>query len=226
MTANASEMHPRVGATVPLVRASDGETEVRLRRAILIRHGDTAWTLTGQHTGSTDLPLTENGRDAARRLAPLAARAAVALVLTSPLARARETCALAGLGARAVVDPDLVEWAYGEYEGLTAAEIEVKTPGWMLFRDGCPGGETPEQVAARVDRIIARIRSVDGDVALFAHGHLFRVFAARWLGLPASAGSHVLRDTATVSVLSHYRWVPAITRWNDWCDTTTARRPL
>jgi probable phosphoglycerate mutase len=214
MTANDPEMNPRVGDASPLVRATDDETEVRLRRAILIRHGETPWTLTGQHTGSTDLPLTENGREAARRLAPLAATAGFALVLTSPLARARETCALAGLGAGAIVDPDLVEWAYGEYEGLTAAEIEVKAPGWMLFRDGCPGGETPEQVTARVDRIITRIRAVDGDVALFAHGHLFRVFAARWLGLPASAGSHFLLDTATVSVLSHYRWVPAIKRWN------------
>ena len=185
-----------------------------LRRAILIRHGETEWSLSGQHTGITDIPLTENGRDAARRLAPLLAKATFALVLTSPLHRARETCELAGLGEQAEVDADLIEWNYGDYEGLTPKQIQAKAPGWMLFSDGCPGGESPAQVGARVDRVIARIRSVEGDVALFAHGHVFRVFAARWLGLPAAAGSHFLLDTATVSVLSHYRGIPAVKRWN------------
>jgi probable phosphoglycerate mutase len=199
------------GAFVP---ASEDETQVRLRRAILIRHGETAWSLSGQHTSTTDIPLTEGGREVARRLAPLVAPATFALVLTSPLARARETCALAGLAGRAEADPDLVEWNYGDYEGLTSAQIVAAAPGWLLFRDGCPGGESPPQVAARVDRVIARIRVVDGDVALFGHGHLFRVLAARWLGLPPDAGSHFLLDTATVSVLSHYRSVPAIKRWN------------
>lgn len=214
MTVKASAIGVPPGERARLVPATDEETQVRLRRAILIRHGETEWSMTGQHTGSTDIPLTEHGRNAARRLAPLAAEASFALVLTSPLGRARETCALVGLGNLAEVDPNLVEWNYGEYEGLTSIEIHAKAPGWMLFRDGCPGGERPEQVAARVDRIITRIRSVEGDVALFAHGHLFRVFAARWLGLPAAAGSHFLLDTATVSVLSHYQGIPAIKRWN------------
>ena len=135
-------------------------------------------------------------------------------MLTSPLGRARETCELAGLGARAEVDEDLIEWNYGDYEGLTSSEIAARTPGWMLFSDGCPGGESPQEVAARVDRIIARIRGVEGDVALFGHGHLFRVLAARWLGLPPVAGSRFLLDTATLSVLSHYRGIPALKGWN------------
>lgn len=197
-----------------VVPATDEETQVRLRRAILIRHGETEWSISGQHTGSTDIPLTANGREHARRLAPLLGTATFSLILTSPLGRARETCELAGLAERAKVDPDLVEWDYGEYEALTSKQIHVTAPGWMIFRDGCPGGESPGQVAARVDRVIARIRSVEGDVVLFAHGHVFRMFAARWLGLPALAGSHFLLDTATVSVLSHYFGIPAIRRWN------------
>jgi broad specificity phosphatase PhoE len=197
-----------------VVRATDDEKQVLLRRAFLIRHGETEWSLSGQHTGMTDIPLTENGRNAARRLEPLLTRATFSLVLTSPLQRARQTCELAGLGELAEVDANLMEWNYGEYEGLTTKQIQAKAPGWMLFSDGCPGGEDPSQVGDRVDQLIARIRSVEGDVALFAHGHVFRVFAARWLGLPATAGSHFLLDTATVSVLSHYRGVPAVKRWN------------
>jgi probable phosphoglycerate mutase len=197
-----------------LVRATDEEKRVLVRRAFLVRHGETEWSLSGQHTGTTDIPLTENGRATARMLVPFAARVRFALVLTSPLQRARETCALAGLGERAEIDGDLSEWDYGEYEGLTPAEIHANAPGWVIFRDGCPAGERPDQVAARVDRVIARIRSVEGDVALFAHGHVFRVLAARWLGLPPGAGSHFLLETATVSVLSHYRGIPAIKRWN------------
>jgi probable phosphoglycerate mutase len=197
-----------------LVPSTDDEQQVQLGRAFLIRHGETAWSLTGQHTGTTDIPLTENGRNTARQLQPVLARATFARVLTSPLLRARETCELAGLAERADVDADLMEWNYGEYEGLTTKEIHAKSPGWMLFADGCPGGETPSQVAARIDRVIARIRLVEGDVALFAHGHIFRVFAARWLGLPAAAGSHFLLDTATLSVLSHYHGIPAVKRWN------------
>jgi broad specificity phosphatase PhoE len=196
------------------IRATDEEREVPLQRAILIRHGETEWTLTGQHTGVTDIPLTENGRSHARRLAPLLSNATFSLVLTSPLQRARETCELVGLGDRATIDVDLMEWRYGEYEGLTTKEIRAKHPGWSIFADGCPGGESPDQVAARADRVMARVRSVQGDVALVAHGHLFRVFAARWLGLPPAAGSHFLLDTATVSVLSYYHGVPALRRWN------------
>jgi probable phosphoglycerate mutase len=198
----------------PVAPATEEEKQVLLRRAILIRHGETEWSVSGQHTGSTDIPLTETGREVARRLAPLMSRATFALVLTSPLGRARETCALVGLAGRAEVDADLVEWNYGEYEGLTPKQIHARAPGWMIFRDGCPDGESPAQVEARVDRVIARIRKIEGDVALFAHGHVFRVFAARWLGLPVTAGSQFLLDTATVSVLSHYRGIPAIRRWN------------
>jgi broad specificity phosphatase PhoE len=180
----------------------------------LIRHGETEWSLSGQHTGVTDIPLTENGRKVATLLAPVLARETFALVLTSPLERARETCKLAGLGDRAEIDRDLIEWNYGEYEGLTPKQVQTKAPGWMLFTDGCPGGEAPQQVGARVDRVITRVRALEGHVALVAHGHIFRVFAARWLGLPATAGCHFLLDTATLSVLSYYRGVPAVKRWN------------
>jgi probable phosphoglycerate mutase len=190
------------------------EEQVLLRRAFLIRHGETAWSLSGQHTGLTDIALTDTGRRMARRLWPVLAQATFTLVLTSPLQRARETCELAGLGARAEIDAALAEWHYGDYEGLTPAQIQDLAPGWMLFRDGCPGGESPSQVGDRVDQVIARIRAVEGDVALFAHGHIFRVFAARWLGLPATAGSCFLLDPATVSVLSHYHGIPAVKRWN------------
>ena len=179
-----------------------------------IRHGETAWSLTGQHTGTTDLPLTDNGRRRAQRLRPVLARETFALVLTSPLERARETCALSGVADRAVIDPDLVEWNYGKYEGLTTAQIHESAPGWLLFRDGCPGGETPAQVGVRVDRVIARARTVEGNVALFSHGHLLRVLAARWLGLPVVAGQHFLLDTGTVNVLADYRGIPALKTWN------------
>lgn len=179
-----------------------------------IRHGETAWSLSGQHTGTTDMPLTANGRRLAERMRPALANETFALVLTSPLRRARETCELMGLGATAVIDPDLAEWNYGAYEGLTLAQIEKMAPGWLIFRDGCPGGETPTHVGARVDRVIARARSVEGDVALFAHGHLLRVLGARWLGLPVSAGQHFLLDTGTLSVLGYYRDIPAVRIWN------------
>jgi broad specificity phosphatase PhoE len=185
-----------------------------IQQVYLARHGETEWSLSGQHTGITDIPLTENGRNLAKRLAPVLATERFALVLTSPLERARKTCELAGLGAHAEIDRDLMEWNYGEYEGLTPKQIDAQAPGWMIFTDGCPGGESPAQVSARADRLVARVRSVEGDVALFAHGHIFRVFAARWLGLPAMAGCHFLLDTATLSILSYYRNLPAIRRWN------------
>jgi broad specificity phosphatase PhoE len=191
-----------------------GEAAATIRRAILVRHGETAWTVTGQHTGRTDIPLSEAGRAAAQDLAPLAAKTKLALVLTSPLGRARETCELAGLAGQAHGEPDLLEWHYGDYEGLTLAQIHTRAPGWLVFIDGCPGGESPAQVAERVDRVIARIRAVDGDVALFAHGHLLRVFAARWVGLPPAAGRHFLLDPATVSVLAHSHGIPVVKSWN------------
>jgi probable phosphoglycerate mutase len=185
-----------------------------VQEVYLMRHGETAWSLSGQHTGITDIPLTPNGRNIARRLARELAGVKFELVLTSPLKRAQETCELAGLRAGAQIDRNLMEWNYGEYEGLTAEQIHAKAPGWVIFRDGGPGGEKPEQLAARCDAVIARVRTVEGPVALFAHGHVFRVFAARWLGLPAGAGIHFLLETATLSILSYYASMPAIKRWN------------
>jgi len=179
-----------------------------------IRHGETAWSLSRQHTGTTDIPLTENGRRLAEQIRPALARETFALVLVSPMQRARETCNLAGLGGKAVIDPDLMEWNYGEYEGLTTKQIHEAAPGWLIFRDGCPGGEAPEQVGARVDRVIARVRAAEGDVALFAHGHVLRVLAARWIGLPATAGQHFLLNTGTLSVLGYYREIAAVRIWN------------
>lgn len=184
------------------------------QQIFLVRHGETEWSLSGQHTGITDIPLTANGRRVAKLFEPLAAKVSLELVLTSPLERARMTCELAGLGGRAEIDRDLIEWNYGEYEGLTTKQIHAKSPEWMLFRDGCPGGESPEQVCVRIDRLIARVRAVEGHVALFAHGHILRVLAARWLGFPVLAGCHFMLDPATLSVLSYYRGIPAVKRWN------------
>lgn len=182
-------------------------------RLFAIRHGETAWSLSGQHTGTTDIPLTDNGRRLAERLRPALARESFALVLSSPLQRARETCRLAGLTDPAV-DPDLIEWNYGQYEGITTPQIRATAPGWLIFRDGCPGGETPAEVGARADRVIGRVRAIDGDVAVFAHGHVLRVLVARWLGLPPAAGQHFLLDTGTLNVLGYYQGVPAVKTWN------------
>jgi len=179
-----------------------------------IRHGETAWSLSGQHTGTTDIPLTDNGRRQAEQMRPVLAQQAFGLVLCSPMQRARETCTLAGLGDKAVVDADLAEWNYGDYEGLTTIQIHEAAPGWLIFRDGCPGGETPDEVGRRADRIVARAREADGDVVLFAHGHILRALAARWLGMPVSAGQHFMLNTSTLSVLTFYRGIPAVETWN------------
>lgn len=184
------------------------------QQVYLIRHGETAWSLSGQHTGGTDLPLTDNGRKMARKLAPVLAEESFEMIVTSPLQRARETCALAGLGARAQLDDDLTEWNYGDYEGLTTSQIQAQSPDWLVFRDGCPGGESPDQVRARVDRLIEKVRAVRGNVALFAHGHLFRVFAARWVELPVREGRRFMLYPATLSILSYYRGIPAVKCWN------------
>jgi len=184
------------------------------QKVYLLRHGETAWSLSGEHTGVTDIPLTENGRAAARLLRPILAAESFALVLTSPLGRARETCDLAGLGHAAVVEPDLIEWNYGEYEGVTTAEIRRTRPGWTVFRDGCPGGESPAEISARADRVLAKVRAAGGNVALFGHGHFSRVLASRWVGLSAGHGEHFLLDTATLSVLSYYRQSRAFKIWN------------
>jgi probable phosphoglycerate mutase len=207
---------------IPIVTASrpsepaGTSTGVRrsLQRVYLVRHGETTWSVGGRRTGTTDVPLTARGEDAARLLAPTLGAERFSLVLTSSLERARQTCELAGAAAYAQIEPDLIEWKFGEYEGLTPHQIRAHAPAWMLFRDGCPGGERPDQVGERVDRVIARIRAVDGHVALFAHGHVFRVMVARWLGLPAEAGCHFPLDTATLSILGYYRGVPAVKRWN------------
>jgi len=179
-----------------------------------IRHGETAWSLSVQHTGTTAIPLTDSDRRLAERLRLVLAREAFALVLCSPMQRARQTCEIAGLAATAVIEPDLVEWNYGKYEGLTPEQIQETAPGWLIFRDGCPGGETPEEVGARVDRLIARAREAAGDVALFAHGHVLRVLVARWIGSPAGAGQHFLLDTGTLCILGYYRNIPAVKVWN------------
>ena len=186
----------------------------------VIRHGETAWSLSGRHTGTTDIPLTDNGRRLAERLRPILAKERFVRVFVSPMRRARQTCELAGLGSAAVTDPDLVEWSYGEYEGLTPEQIHQSAPNWLVFRDGCPGGEMPEQVSARVDRVIARVRAADGNVALFAHGHVLRVFVARWIGFPLSAAEHFLLDTGTLSILSYYYELPAVRVWNGPIPTT------
>jgi probable phosphoglycerate mutase len=179
-----------------------------------IRHGETEWSLNGRHTGTTDIPLTGNGRRIGELLRRALSGRRFALVLVSPLQRARATCELAGLAAGAIIEPDLFEWDYGTYEGLTPGQIHDQAPGWLIFRDGCPGGETPDQVGARADRVIARARAAGGDVALFAHGHVLRVLVARWLELPAGAGQHFLLDTGTVNVLDQYRGIPALKTWN------------
>jgi|SRR5438445_533393 len=183
----------------------------------LARHGETAWSLTGQHTGRTDLPLTERGERNARRLGQRLEGLRFVKVLTSPLRRASRTCELAGFGTVAEVNDDLLEWDYGQYEGLTSVQIRAMNPGWSLFRDGCPGGEIPEQVGARADHVIERVRAFHGDVLLFASGHLLRVMAARWLGLEPAAGRFFLLDTASLSALGyeHNQSRPVIRLWND-----------
>ena len=184
------------------------------QKVYLLRHGETEWSLNGRHTGVTDIPLTENGRKLARQLQPILAREKFVMVLTSPLQRARDTCELAGLGTLASVDGDLMEWNYGEYEGLTTDQIRQTRPDWSVFSDGCPGGESPLQVSVRADRIVSRVRTVDGNVALFSHGHILRVLAARWINLSASYGENFLLDTATLNVLGYYRESPAFKIWN------------
>lgn len=183
----------------------------------LVRHGETAWSAAGRHTGVTDLPLTAAGETATAGLAARLAGVAFAGVFTSPLERARRTCGLAGFGTRAVADPDLAEWNYGDYEGLTTSEILARRPGWELFRDGCPGGESPAEIAARADRVVARVRAAAGNVLLFSSAHLLRTLAARWLGLPAGGGRHFLLGTASVSVLGyeHTPGEPVIRSWNE-----------
>lgn len=183
----------------------------------LARHGETAWSLTGQHTGMTDLPLTKRGQGNARRLGELIGHVDFADVLVSPLQRAKRTCELAGYGQRAQIDDDLVEWNYGQYEGKKTVDIRKTRPNWQLFRDGCPGGESPQDVSRRADRVIGRLREVGANVLVFSSGHFLRVLAARWLGLEPEAGMYFLLTTATLSILGYEHSLndPVLRLWND-----------
>jgi broad specificity phosphatase PhoE len=189
----------------------------KLPAIYLARHGETAWSLTGQHTGLTDLPLTENGECNARNLGKRLRGLTFSKVFTSPLHRAMRTCELAGFKAVAEVDPNLVEWNYGDYEGRRTTEIRANRPDWQLFRDGCPGGESPAQVGARADQVVKDVRAVEGDVLIFSSGHFLRVLAARWLGLESAAGRFFTLDTASLSELGYERNLsaPVIRLWND-----------
>ena len=182
----------------------------------LARHGETAWSRDGRHTGYTDLPLTEQGERNAVQLRTRLSGFPFAKILTSPLQRAKRTCELAGFGAVAEVDPDLVEWNYGDYEGIRTADIRAKRPGWELFHDGCPNGESPAEIAARADRVVARVRATSGNMLIFSSGHFLRVLAARWLGVEPLIGKCLMLDTASLSALSyeHDLCDPAIRFWN------------
>jgi broad specificity phosphatase PhoE len=184
-------------------------------RLYFIRHGETAWSLSGRHTGLTDIPLTAQGEHDARKLAERLSAVKLSRVFTSPLQRARRTCELAGLGKVAEIEPDLVEWDYGNYEGQFSVDIRKKRPEWNLFQDGGPRGESPTQVSERADQVIARIRRLEGNVAIFSHGQFGRVLAARWIGLPVRHAEHFLLSTASVSILGHnLAEESAIVLWN------------
>ncbi|MBV9742528.1 MAG: histidine phosphatase family protein [Acidobacteriia bacterium] len=201
-----------------LIIESRGDRHLKEPQVVyLARHGETAWSLSGQHTGLTDLPLTTRGECNARRLGDRLRGLEFARVFTSPLQRANRTCELAGFGPCAQVDRDLVEWNYGEYEGLRTADIRARRPDWEMFRDGFPGGESFHEIAVRADRVIERVRSIDGAVLLFSSGHFLRVLAARWLGLQAQGARHFLLGTASLSTLTyeHNPSQPAIGLWND-----------
>lgn len=184
------------------------------QQVVLVRHGETEWSKDGRHTGTSDIPLTEHGRDQARRLKPELQHWQFALVLSSPLQRSVDTCRLAGYGDRVQLRPDLVEWDYGNYDGRTSKQIEAERPGWSLWRDGGPGGETAAEVGKRVDRVIAEVRRVQGNALLFAHGHVLRVLAARWLVQPPEDGRLYALDTAALSVLGYEHQDAVISRWN------------
>jgi broad specificity phosphatase PhoE len=188
-----------------------------VEQVYLIRHGQTSWSASGRHTGRTDVPLTEEGERQARQLGALLHTISFSQVLVSPMQRARRTCELAGLGAQARIEPLLHEWDYGDYEGLTRAQIRATRAQWDVFRDGCPGGESPEQVSARADQILAQVRAMPRRVALFSHGHLLRALAVRWIELPIQAGLHFGLDAGSLSLLGfehNSALEPAIELWN------------
>jgi broad specificity phosphatase PhoE len=184
-------------------------------QVVLVRHAETEWTLNGRHTGRTDLPLTENGRQAAVSLAPFLASRTFQTVLVSPLIRARETCELSGMAGNEQLREDLLEWDYGDYEGLTSTEIDAQRPGWSLWRDGCPGGEDARAVGARADRVIAEASDAGGDVALFSHGHMLRVLGARWISLEATGGSRLGLAPGALCLLSHEHGAAILASWNE-----------
>jgi broad specificity phosphatase PhoE len=194
--------------------ATEGSAPEPKQRIIIVRHGETEWSKIRRHTGLTDIPLTQEGREQARGLVDTLSGLQFAAVFVSPLQRARETCALAGFEHRAVVDPDLVEWNYGTYDGKTNAQIQEVNPGWLLFRDGAPGGETIDDVAARAARVIERVRAVSGDVLLFGHGHQLRVTTALWLAFAPAAAQHLQLETASPSMLGYERDWTALLSWN------------
>lgn len=200
-----------------------------VEQIFLIRHGETEWSLNGRHTGRTDLPLTENGERRAANLRGLLQRVTFTRVVTSPLQRARRTCELAGLGAVAQADPDLQEWDYGDYEGRTTADIRAVRPAWNVFQDGCPRGESVEQVSQRADRVLAGLRPAVGTVALFSHGQFLRALAVRWMALPVQVGQHLALDTASLSILGyehHNGEIPAICLWNAYSNPAFAPTAL
>jgi probable phosphoglycerate mutase len=190
-----------------------------MTRIWLVRHGQTEWSAAGRHTGRSDIPLTPDGDRDARKLGARLQKESFAAVLSSPLRRARQTCDLAGFGPRAEEVPDLMEWNYGSYEGLKSVEIRAMRSGWNLFRDGCPGGENLAEVVARADRVVARLKSSPGDTLIFSHGHLLRVLATRWAGIPPENGGRFSLSPASISILGvdHASGDPVIDRWNDVC---------
>jgi probable phosphoglycerate mutase len=196
----------------------------RTWQVVLVRHGETEWSRDGRHTGRTDVPLTAQGRDDARGLAIALEGRQFARVLVSPLQRARDTCVLAGFAEGAELRPELMEWDYGDYEGLTSAEIRARRPDWRLWRDGCPGGEMPEDVGRRVDPVVAELRAAGGDVAVFSHGHALRVLASRWIEQPPAHGAHLALSTAAICLLGVEREVPTLHRWNDVSHLPSERR--
>lgn len=185
-----------------------------VRRIVVVRHGETEWSASGRHTSHTDLELTEEGRQRMRPLGPPLQSGNFALVVSSPLKRALETCELTGFAAVVEIRDDLHEWDYGEYEGLTTPEIRARVPTWSLWRDGCPGGERPEQVSARADRLLAEFEHVDGDVLAFAHGHILRVLAARWLEMAAAGGARLALSAGAIGILGFERETRVLRRWN------------
>jgi broad specificity phosphatase PhoE len=210
-TAPGMAGHPRVDPSLNEYPTHHPESSPRVA---VVRHGATAWSRALRHTGRTDVPLSDEGRRQAVELGRRLAGHDFDRVLTSPLLRARETCELAGFGARARLCDDLVEWDYGEYEGRTTAEIRRRRAQWVLWRDGAPGGESPDEVARRVDRVIALVRAVPDEVLVFAHGHVLRVLASRWIGLEPHVGGSLALDPATLSALGYERGVPVLLRWN------------